>query len=1540
MIADNTTDDKTPGQSGARQDGTAERPGDAQPAIRFTDQQKAIIGAPADEDILVIAGAGSGKTFTMTHRIIKLIVRDHVPAEKILGLTFTRKAAGELLSRVSNAVDEQAVGADAATDAPTGQTHAAADPDKRFMKPTVATYDAFFQSIVRQYGPLVGIDPQTQPLSDAGARQMIADIVGRNLDKVFALVDDSTDDDTSKPSAFVTIVDKVYALSCAIASSMIDRTCLSCDEAVEKIRDWDKRFQTKLEELRDSIPNADSIKVVKKVPKKPNRSKADKAMSAEEWIGKGTSDPKLAGYYLGVVAKLEKTIEQRDVFLDLAEEFFRAKRERGMAEFSDFTIAAYRLVVEHPSIGAEYRKRYTHVFLDEYQDTSTTQALLLAELFHHDARHRSAVTAVGDPYQSIYSWRGASPGAFRFFKETFGIARDPYELTVSQRNPRVILEAANHLTDAFHHAYAVPSSLPLSQREIPVSPLTPKEGAVAGTAANSSYLATMCYQYESESIASVVAFAHSAVAKYGTDGRNAPVAVLFRSKGAMRGYKEALEKSGLTCRVVGLGALLDRPDVSDIMALLSAICDHSDYASVQRLAMTPRIGMSADDARKLARLADVENSRYQYRALREAGLVEPGKSEELSDSEIMAIVAEKRQEYQLPTGVTLVDALMSPNASSLIAESDLSARGKTQAARLTDVFQHVEGVARESVSAAIRAAGAVLALDVDSSVSAAIRRTESDYTQAVGLLVQQAQSYEQELPDGFHATIPGFLSWLNSASTDVEGPDSTVGTAVDVELMTVHQSKGLEWPAVAVVNMTEGRFPTNQGDNLSIVATGDTPGGQPDYAGSEGVEYISLCKCWLEMPEEVPAQVRADSAILPPFPHLGQLEDISTVQQLEHEYSDDLHRLNGATHDAGDTYLSQKEEYGRRRHDDERRLGYVALTRTRGDALVVASKSTKGYLEQMSEADAAQKADRWNAARQAVDAMQVPGDFRASTDLDSDPADLVGSSFRERSTASVAYMVFGDRRDSAAKKDSTDESEQLCNDFEEWKEYVEDLIDGYLTKGLPDEELPDSELADEEPDDEELQDAELRDEELQDRTNPVYCEVNPYDESDSAVPSNLWMELYAYIGRAVSAAQDAASDAEGSDEKAMSAVDSSGFFEVSSHPTVAERFRNAVAILANENDLLAPTGYVSGTDERECAEVCRMLTEWGWWSGIDDFCSVLDGTAFGDGSVYWPQKLNAEARTLIGLSSDAVRAILPSDGTESETARQAQGLPADERRMTWPLLSRAMRVLDVERRDAAMSHDLISRANAVRATQPASVTGIERTLGIRSGKGTGTGTAEDEARAILRPVPQQPFAGASQGTVFHAWAEQFFNTEPDQRWQLVEGIGANPDLTDDEKQWRHRLVASNWARRICAATEKKITTVVAGRAVIGTIDAVFEGGLDPHNPMGDPIASADGNRIVTIVDWKTGRRPNPDEEETRLIQLDVYRLMFSRLRQIPLDHIDATLYYVGVEDEAGRFVVARHKTEGEIEREIEEGLYLSKDTDAAATSVVHGSVQE
>lgn len=233
-------------------------------------EQQRIIDADADANVIVVAGAGSGKTFTMTERVIHLI-HEGVPPEHILGLTFTNKAASELLSRVSKAVLD-----DARERAKEGGPYPAR---LAFMKPDVRTYDAFFQSIVRQYGLLVGFDPQTQPLSAAGARQIIASVVGRHVDEIVQLPVDM--------GSFGTVVDAVGALANNIANSMIGNGCLTVADAIERITQWDATFRTQILDLlqtdesglltgpladrqRGATPKAvkSVLKAIKKVEKK------------------------------------------------------------------------------------------------------------------------------------------------------------------------------------------------------------------------------------------------------------------------------------------------------------------------------------------------------------------------------------------------------------------------------------------------------------------------------------------------------------------------------------------------------------------------------------------------------------------------------------------------------------------------------------------------------------------------------------------------------------------------------------------------------------------------------------------------------------------------------------------------------------------------------------------------------------------------------------------------------------------------------------------------------------------------------------------------------------------------------------------------------------------------------------------------------------------------------------------------------------------------------------------------------------------------
>lgn len=246
------------GMNGSMSTNGATAKGDAMGTVpaatpKFTDspEQAAVIQAPSYEDVVVVAGAGSGKTYTMTRRIITLIDQGISP-EKILGLTFTRKAASELLSRVSAAVTRNQAGRG---------TRVA------FLKPEVSTYDAFFQTIVRQYGLLVGFDQNTQPLSEAGALQLIHTVLDKHMDQLMAF--DQGGDELGK---FSTIAGNVFTLSNAIAGAMIGSDCTSFDEAVERVRAWDKAFVAQVAKALEDEDVPDDEPKVGKAPKQKKRN--------------------------------------------------------------------------------------------------------------------------------------------------------------------------------------------------------------------------------------------------------------------------------------------------------------------------------------------------------------------------------------------------------------------------------------------------------------------------------------------------------------------------------------------------------------------------------------------------------------------------------------------------------------------------------------------------------------------------------------------------------------------------------------------------------------------------------------------------------------------------------------------------------------------------------------------------------------------------------------------------------------------------------------------------------------------------------------------------------------------------------------------------------------------------------------------------------------------------------------------------------------------------------------------------------------------
>lgn len=947
-------------------------------AITYTPEQKhLIVDTPAGKDLLIVAGAGSGKTFTMTQRILRLL-REGKDGEgrpidpgSILGLTFTNKAAGELDRRVRTALQ-------------TLRTNGKENPHESTRdlaaRPTISTYDAFFQQIVREYGLLIGIDPQTQPLTPGGLTQLASRVVSQKIDDIlttFRRPDPLLPGITPEIGSFSKIVSQIISLSSQILSYMIDEHRLTFTQALADAKKWNTAFlQTcgkGLESLQKKA-DRDAQAIATTYPQAlatylDNPGAAEKVPVYKSKRGAATRTRKLYVRQVGRLASLYLTARRRAVILDLAGDFQDLKQSEGMADFADFTAYALRLVCRFPSIGARYRRRYRSVFLDEYQDTSTTQAKLIAQLFHpataQDAKGgpgRSVVTAVGDPFQSIYGWRGASPSAFSLFKQDFTLSGNPATLSMTHRNKMLVLGLANRLTQPLRNPSLLgrPSGEDDSEKSarIPVKPLQPWH--VHGEDLEEKNPATVTavgFTLPDQEQQAIAGWAKAEVRKLAPlrkqgEERQPLVAVLLRSKTHMDDYVSALEDEGLDVQVVGLDRVLDQPEVRDLMAVLTCVSDHTAVPSLMRLLATPRYGLTSTDLQALAGAARTLNEQKQYASLVAAGLA-TGSEDEAQRAALL-----RAHRDSLPVLSTLIDLLLEgPNVPEGLLDP-LTPEARNAVSSLSAVLRATEAAQSQGLTATVDAARDALGLDTDVALSQVVthpREAPLPLASAranTGAVAALVDTYLSELLDTSSATLRGFVAWVHGQNADLS-PISPAALEADVVVMTIHQAKGLEWPAVAIAGMTSRNFPSR---NAVLIDT---------KTGS----LRAVAHTWAEDPGSVPDPVRSDAAILPPFPHtlrpgddpVKAIENVRDPTRLGGEvFAPSASELADGTR--GENYpawLSLQERYGRREHAEERRLAYVAVTRSSGDVLLTFAGRNRNTLS----VDEKQAGIFWQEAR-------------------------------------------------------------------------------------------------------------------------------------------------------------------------------------------------------------------------------------------------------------------------------------------------------------------------------------------------------------------------------------------------------------------------------------------------------------------------------------------------------------------------------------------------------------------------------------------------
>ncbi|MCW2764949.1 MAG: UvrD/REP helicase [Nocardioides sp.] len=686
----------------------------------FSDQQFAAITAPL-EPAVVIAGAGSGKTTVMAARVVWLVATGRVSPGQILGLTFTTKATAELQKRIRDSLrgagllPERSARSLVGAVGPDGQPAAEGD---EVEEPTVATYHSYASSLLSEHGLRIGHEPDTRLIADASRYQLAARAVQRYTAPVEQLSDSPRH-----------VIQYLLSLDGEMSEHLVGPA---------EVRAYDAA-QRPLFEAGMATEH-----------RKTYREKNEKAISA---------------------------IDRRAELIGLVDAYRDLKRHLGLMDFSDQIALAARLAEECPEVGQFERDKFRVVLLDEYQDTSVAQALMLKRLFSGPtpaAGLGHPVTAVGDPNQAIYGWRGASVSNILEFASDFPSstgADTTYPLTVNRRSDARILAAANHLADDL---YASRSDL---------LPLEPKPQALDGEV---RAIVHETYDDELAWLAERVLATHADLASHTDEPCWREIGVLTRNNAHAAAVFDALTDREIPVEIVGLKGLLRLPEVSEVVATLTLIQDVTANAALLTLLAGPRWAIGPRDLALLGR-----------RARELAGSQGGGATFEDVRSQLLAAV-----EGADPTEIaSLCDALEDPG------DLDYSVEARERFALLAAELRRLRGAIGEPILDLVRRIVDTTGIDVElaSSVSpaAAARRENLDlFVQAVA---------EFQAVDG-QVTLAALLAWLEAEDEFGQGLDvATPSEADSVKLLTVHRAKGLEWDAVFLVGVTETKFPTNRG---------------------------------------------------------------------------------------------------------------------------------------------------------------------------------------------------------------------------------------------------------------------------------------------------------------------------------------------------------------------------------------------------------------------------------------------------------------------------------------------------------------------------------------------------------------------------------------------------------------------------------------------------------------------------------------------------------------------------------------------------------
>src|ERR1700722_6308244 len=591
-------------------------------------EQRAAV-AHEGSPLLIVAGAGSGKTCVLTHRIAYLLAARDVAPHEIMAITFTNKAAGEMATRVAALVG----------------------PRARSM--WVMTFHSACVRILRREAKRFGYPSSFSIYDQADSQRLMA---------------------------------------------------LTCRELELDAKQFPpKQMAAQVSNLKNELIDHETF--------------AAQAQTAR--------DKALAEAYA---------------------EYQRRLFDAGAMDFDDLIMVTVNLFQAIPEVAAEYRRRFRHVLVDEYQDTNHAQYILVRELVSGgsplfsgrtdsgdspaDPLPPSELCVVGDADQSIYAFRGATIRNIVEFEQDYPDAT-VILLEQNYRSTQNILTAANAVVSL--NTGRKPKNL---WSEAGAGP--PIVGYVADNEHDEA------------------AFVAEEVDRLSDAGQATPgqVAGFYRTNAQSRVFEEVFIRVGLPYRVVGGVRFYERREVRDLLAYLRLIANPADEVSLRRVLNTPRRGIG-DRA-----------------------------------EEYVAAYAQRER-------ISFADALARPgDVPGLAARSAAAIAGfNTLMTGLREVA--ATGPVAELAEAVLDRTGYIETLENSSDLQDASRAENLEE------LVSVAREFDGSRDDG---TLSDFLEQVSLVADADEIPDGEEHGGL-VTLMTLHTAKGLEFPVVFLTGLEEEVFP-------------------------------------------------------------------------------------------------------------------------------------------------------------------------------------------------------------------------------------------------------------------------------------------------------------------------------------------------------------------------------------------------------------------------------------------------------------------------------------------------------------------------------------------------------------------------------------------------------------------------------------------------------------------------------------------------------------------------------------------------------------